>query len=473
MTTSASGRSGIPELVRFRLLGVGFIITVALALIATVGLFNKAFTPVVHVTVKTARAGLQLLPRSDVKVRGLIVGEVRATHATADGATLDLALDPDKAKLIPSNVTARLLPKTLFGEKYVDLIVPAQPAVSIHSGAVIHQDTSAATVEVDQVLGHLLPLLQAVKPEKLNATLNALATALQGRGDQLGRNLELADSLLKKINPQLPTVVYDLKALSQVSDIYNEAAPDLLQTLRNLNTTSQTIVDKKVAIENLIPAVTNTGDKLNRFMNNNGNKIIGFNIANREALGVIARYSPELPCVMKGVMKLLPRAEDAGGGNGPTYNLTIEIVKPRPAYKNPLDLPEAKDYRGPRCYNLPNPKVPFPDYMALDGTQDDLWWKNPDPIDQAGTSTKTTKSKTPAKTTRKSVKTAGTSTSTTTTGRGRALSGVFVMPGSEADEQETVKNAVAPMLRIPADQLPDVTALLFGPLVDGSVVNIG
>lgn len=464
--TASTGPGGIPEKVLFRLLGVGFILTMVLVLVVTVGLFNKAFTPVVKVKVKAARAGMQLLPRSDVKVRGLIVGEVRGIHATSDGAVLDLALDPDKAKLIPNNATARLLPKTLFGEKYVDLILPAQRGTAIRSGAVIQQDRSAATVEVDQVLDHLLPLLQAVKPEKLNATLNALATALQGRGDQLGRNLELADRLLKKINPQLPTIVYDLKALGDVSDIYNEAAPDLLQTLRNLNVTNQTIIDKRVAIERLIPAVTTTGDKTTRFVGNNGNKIIGFNIANRSALALIARYSPSLPCIMEGVVALLPRAEEAGGGKGVTYNLTIEIVKPRPAYKNPLDLPEAKDYRNPRCYNLPHPKVPFPDYLAFDGTQDDLWWKDPSPVtggtgSAAGSSTGTA---------------GATPTGTaggTSTGRGRAVSGLFIDPGSEALETETVKNVVAPMVRTPADELPDVTALLFGPLLNGTVVSAG
>lgn len=462
---SSTGPGGIPEKVLFRLLGVGFILTVALALVATVGLFNKAFTPVVKVKVKTARAGMQLLPRSDVKVRGLIVGEVRGIHATSDGAVLDLALDPDKAKLVPRDVKARLLPKTLFGEKYVDLVMPAQPGPSIHSGVVIQQDMSAATVEVDQVLNHLLPLLQAVKPEKLNATLNALATALQGRGDQLGQNLELADRLLKKINPQLPTIVYDLRALADVSDIYNEAAPDLLQTLRNLNVTNQTIIDKRVAIENLIPAVTITGDKTTRFMNNNGNKIIGFNIANRDVLKLVARYSPSLPCVMEGMVKLIPRAEDAAGGKGVTYNLTIEIVKPRPAYKNPLDLPEAKDYRNPRCYNLPNPKVPFPDYMAFDGTQDDLWWKDPGPVAEPRGSSGGVSAT--------STTTGGATAGTTSTGRGRAVSGLFIDPGAQARETDTVKNVVAPMLRTPADELPDVTALLFGPLLNGTVVTAG
>lgn len=433
------------ERTRYRMFGVAMMIVLILALILAVALYNKALTPVVDVKVRTDRAGLQLLTRSDVKVRGLIVGEVRGTHATADGATLDLALDPGKAKLIPGNAKARLLPKTLFGEKYVDLVIPAeqQRVAPIRQGAVIQQDRSQAAVEINQVLDHLMPVLRAIKPEKLNATLNALATALQGRGDQIGRNLEQVDSLLGKVNPELPTLVHDLRALSDVADIYNEAAPDLLQTLRNLNVTNKTVADKRGTIEQIIPEVTGIADKGDRFMTENGPKIIGFNIANREGLELVARYSPELPCVFEGLVKLLPRAEEAGGGKTPTFNVTVEIVKPRPPFKNPLDLPEAKDFRNPRCYDLPNPKVPFPDYLALDGTEDDLWWRDPDPADQQ-----------PGQQ------------------RGRGVSGVFVDPAGMS-EQDKIKNAIAPLTRTPADQVPDAATLLFGPLMQGSVVTVG
>jgi len=428
--------------IRHRLLGLSMLLVLALLLALVVALYNKAFTPVVRVQVATERAGLQLLPRSDVKVRGLIVGEVRGTRATPDGAILDLAINRDKAELIPRNVQARLLPKTLFGEKYVDLQVPAQPGpVGLRAGQVIRQDRSQAAVEIDQVLDNLLPLLEAVPPAKLNATLNALATALQGRGDQIGRNLEQADALLKKINPELDTLVYDLKALADTADVYDQAAPDLLRTLRNLNVTSDTVTQKRATIEDLIPQITGLADKGDRFMRNNGPKIIGFNIANRDGLALVARYSPELPCVTEGIMKLKPRAEEAGGGRTPTFNLTIEIVKPRPGYKHPLDLPEVKDYRGPRCYGLPNPKVPFPDYLALDGTQDDLWWKDAQSSGQAGS-------------------------------RGRAASGVLVDPGTRMSDKEKVKAMVGPLTRTPSDQVPDAAQLLFGPLLDGAVVEV-
>ncbi|WP_242902955.1 MCE family protein [Actinomadura terrae] len=442
------------ERFRYRLLGLAMLVAVALLLALTVALFNKALTPVTRVDVAAERAGLQLLPHSDVKVRGLIVGEVRGTEATDGGARLHLALDPDKAKLIPNNVQARLLPKTLFGEKYVDLEIPDRAgAPGLRGGQVIPQDRSQAAVEVNKVLDDLLPLLQAVKPKELNSTLNALATALQGRGDQIGRDIEQADALLRKVNPELGTLVHDLNALSDVSDIYTAAAPDLLQTLRNLNVTSKTITDRKATIEQLIPAVTSLADDGDAFMRRNGPKIIGFNIANRDALGVIARYSPSLPCVLAGMMKLKGEAERAAGANGSkTFNLTIEIVKPRPAYKYPLDKPEAKDQRNPRCYGLPNPKVPFPDYLALDGTQDDLWWKNPDDPNGNGTPT-------------------GNGTPAGPGGRGRALSSVFVDPGSMS-EKERVKSIAAPMTRTPSEQLSDLSQLMLAPLLRGSVVTV-
>src|SRR5439155_10412015 len=108
-----------------------------------------------------------------------------------------------------------------------------------------------------------------------NATLNALSTALQGRGDQLGQTLEQADYLLKQVNPKLSTLMYDIRALADVSDIYDDAAPDLLRTLRNLNVTSQTVVDEKTTIEQLLPTTTAVSDKANRFVSDNTNKIIG------------------------------------------------------------------------------------------------------------------------------------------------------------------------------------------------------
>src|SRR5438309_3878709 len=112
----------------YRLYGVGLLVAAAAIVALCMLAFEQAFTPFDYVTVHVQRVGLQLLPGSDVKVRGIIVGSVQTITSDGDGATLKLRLDPAKARALPANVTVRMLPKTLFGEKYVDLALPSTPA---------------------------------------------------------------------------------------------------------------------------------------------------------------------------------------------------------------------------------------------------------------------------------------------------------------------------------------------------------
>ncbi len=89
-------------------------------------------------------------------------------------------------------------------------------------------------VELSRILANLFPLLRAVRPADLNATLNALATALGGRGEQLGQTMDELDSYLGEIGDHLPTLREDLVKLADVADTYDLAAPDLLAVLSNV-----------------------------------------------------------------------------------------------------------------------------------------------------------------------------------------------------------------------------------------------
>ncbi|HEV7148222.1 MAG TPA: hypothetical protein VGN48_14620, partial [Pedococcus sp.] len=74
-----------------RAYGLAFLLVVGLLMAYAVASYEKVFVPVVHVTLLTDRIGSQMQVSSDVKIRGLIVGEVRSIESTASGARLDLA----------------------------------------------------------------------------------------------------------------------------------------------------------------------------------------------------------------------------------------------------------------------------------------------------------------------------------------------------------------------------------------------
>ncbi|MGH3585205.1 MAG: MlaD family protein, partial [Pseudonocardia sp.] len=115
---------------RHRLLGVVFVAALVAMVGLAVGRYAGVFESPVPVTLRVERAGTQLAERADVKVRGLEVGEVSAVTTDGTGATVELALDPEKVDLIPANVSAQLIPKTLFGERYVSLVLPDGPKVA-------------------------------------------------------------------------------------------------------------------------------------------------------------------------------------------------------------------------------------------------------------------------------------------------------------------------------------------------------
>lgn len=182
-------------ILKSRLLGVAFIGLLVLGVWTVNAVFQQKFTSFDEVKVLTSTTGLQLPSRADVKVRGAIVGQVLKAEVSddGDGAVLTLGLDPDQISQIPKNVTASLLPKTLFGEKYVNLVVPSQAApVALRTGDTISQ--TAMPIEVERVLNDIYPLLRTVQPAELNYTLNALANALEGRGEKLGESIGVLDS---------------------------------------------------------------------------------------------------------------------------------------------------------------------------------------------------------------------------------------------------------------------------------------
>src|SRR5690606_36869807 len=172
----------------------------------------------------TDTAGNQMREGDDVKVRGLRVGEVRPITTDSSKAVLELAIERDRIGAVPSNVSARLLPKTLFGERYVALRIPSDgsdasetdSAVSdtggsrtLAEGDVIPHDRSESAVELERVLSNVLPLLQAVEPQKLAGTLSAVSTALEGRGEQLGETLVDLSDYLREFNPSLPDLSHE------------------------------------------------------------------------------------------------------------------------------------------------------------------------------------------------------------------------------------------------------------------------
>jgi len=311
------------------MLGAAFIALMLFFLWVTWAFFTKAFVDYDAVTLKTDTTGVNLPKNADVKLRGMIVGEVRKVEPDGDGVKLLLAMNPKLIKDVPKDVTAQLIPKTLFGEKYVALIPPATDNDEfLQAGDTITK--ADVPIEVETLLNDLYPLLDAVDPANLSYTLSAVSTALEGRGKQLGETLVQANSYLQKTNPDIPMLIDDLTKLGTVSDGYADAMPELGRLLRNTVVTGNTIVAKKSQLTAFFDEATGLSNTLTKFTKDNGENIKTLNRLGRPILETVGRYSTTFPCFLASMHTLIPRLDSAYRDG--RLHINIEVIAQPDAY---------------------------------------------------------------------------------------------------------------------------------------------
>jgi phospholipid/cholesterol/gamma-HCH transport system substrate-binding protein len=440
--------------IRQRLLGLLMVFLLVGGIALSIALYNKSFSSFVTVTLKADSIGNQLLQQSDVKVRGLIVGSVDKIAATSEGAELTLRIDPKSAPLIPENVSARFLPKTLFGERFVSLELPDQPSSrTLQNGDVIPQDRTSSAIELEQAFSHLLPVLQAVQPQKLSSTLTAISTALQGRGKPLGETLSELGKYIGDLNPHVPELEHNLKALTTFSDNLNASAPDLVQSLDNLSTTTRTVVDEQQNLSKLYGSLTTASMDLHSFLEANSDNLIHLAASARPTAELLAKYAPEYPCVIGQMAQVLPRIDQAlGKGTAhPGLHATIEVTTNRGPYIAGKDEPRFDDKRGPRCYDVKQFPQPFPQNPP-DG-----------PIKDGSTSPPPAKSVNDGLLPSNTAANAGGYNGSGTSGGDPAYS---------AGESDFLAQLVGPQVGMNAADVPNWSSLLVGPLYRGAEVTV-
>lgn len=343
---------------RLLLAGIGFLLTIALLVWLSIAIYNKEFDRVTMVTVKADRAGLQLAKFGDVRIHGALVGQVREVTQDGKEAEIHIALDPDAAKKIPANITVEILPTTLFGQKYIAFNRPADPSSeSLSDGDVIPADRVNTNVELSQILAELFPLLRAVQPADLNATLSALATALEGRGEQIGETMDDLGAYLGTIDDHLPTLRQDLIALADVADAYDLAAPDLLNVLDNVTVTSKTITEKAEDLDVFFSDLAGLADVSTRILKSNEQNMIEVGRVTEPILAMLHTYSPQFPCMIKGAAAYAPILSRTFEGN--VVKQYFEFGNAQFRHFDESDFMEFGEVgHGPWCLGLPKFKVP-------------------------------------------------------------------------------------------------------------------
>jgi phospholipid/cholesterol/gamma-HCH transport system substrate-binding protein len=178
---------------------------------------------------------------SDVRVAGIQIGRVLTNETRADGALITMGIDRQYLPIY-SDATVLIRPKSLLGEKYVDMSRGVSN-VEIPEGGMIPRSQAFTQVELDQVLN----ASDAATRKAVSTNLQNLGGGLQGRGADL--------------NATIPELRQIAEHLSPVAARFQDRTAQIDHILVDTDTVLQTLADEHHQVATLLEsadAVTGT-----------------------------------------------------------------------------------------------------------------------------------------------------------------------------------------------------------------------
>ena len=172
-------------------------------------------------------AGQGLLSGSDVKVRGVNIGQVKSITLVDGEAEITLLIEDGEE--VPEGATATIRPKTLFGEKFVDIDpdTAEADAPALEDGEEI--TNTQGGFELERVLADTYPLLQAIDPQELLTVIDQMAEGADGLGDEVNRTLANSAELSKVFADNATNTEQFLEDLALLSEELSGQATTILE----------------------------------------------------------------------------------------------------------------------------------------------------------------------------------------------------------------------------------------------------
>ena len=287
--------------IRRRMQGLAFLVVLALLLGLSVALYKKAFTDVAMVTLETDTAGSQLQEASDVKVRGVIVGEVGEITLTDDlQALAEIKLHepydiPERSQFVITN-------KTLLGEKQIEVrfdgAVDEGPFVA-HGDLI---DDPDQVVEFENVLGTLSDLAEAIDPDDLVTVVDDFFGAFDGQGPAIARSIDEGSRAAAVFERSLDDQMANNRDLSLVAAELSDDGDTFNRLGRATVQGMPTLSENQAEIRTLLDELSAFSDELDTTFTLNRRDLDRMIISGDNVIRLLGRYDVELGQVMTGLV---------------------------------------------------------------------------------------------------------------------------------------------------------------------------
>ncbi|MFE2756550.1 MCE family protein [Actinosynnema sp. NPDC059335] len=204
---------------------------------------------------------LDLVPQAGVKVDDVPVGKVEDIALSEDGSTALVRVAVRGDVLLPANALALLRQSSLLGEKYVELVAPAERSASpLVDGALIPVTRTNRNPEVEEVFGALSMLLNGGGIGQLQEISRELSAALSGNEAAVRSLLSTLDTFVGALDSHKGEITRALDGMNRLASALESRKDDIGEVLDGLEPGLRVLHEQRGQLVGLLDAVDELSD---------------------------------------------------------------------------------------------------------------------------------------------------------------------------------------------------------------------
>lgn len=287
-----------------------------------------------------------------VRYHGVEVGRIASVEAGSTESQVRLAIDSAAAKLVPSAVLARVVPRTFFGDIYVELVDP-EGDTTITAGSTLGEvdtiavDSGPEAVAMYDVFTKMAGVLDDMRPDQLSVALSALSSALDGHGQTIGRTIDRFAAVSDTMAPAAADFLDATPQFVEVMRSLSVATPDIVGMVASAAEVSGAIVESRDRLADTFDAATLLAASVDGFTGERRDSMI--TVTN--SVGTILATTAANP---SGLYSTLENAESFGNAGARVFSTGRFNITAVPSFADPLpytsaDCPSYGSMTGREC----------------------------------------------------------------------------------------------------------------------------
>lgn len=210
-----------------------------------------AYAPGYEITAVFDAVGQGLDQYSDVRVRGVPVGQVQQITYDEDGrAVVVLRIEPDHR--VARTAVASVEPLSVFGPKFIALDQGAGEVDGPFLGAGEEIAETTAPAELRDLVVELDEILGALDPDDLVTILGTTSDALRGRGGDIADLVDGTEVLAGRLATDVPVGLELLSQVERLTTALDGVGPELSGVADRLDRTLPVLTDRDADFAGLL-----------------------------------------------------------------------------------------------------------------------------------------------------------------------------------------------------------------------------